>query len=95
VLAARAAFGRYAVIAAGDPVQPPLRVLVEAPGASPADRAEAEQDLRRRLGAAVELTAVPHGTLPVAEHKTRLVYRLVSGDELPPALAEALEPKMS
>jgi len=93
VLAARAAFGRYAVIAAGDPVQPPLRVLVEAPGASDPDRAEAEQDLRRRLGAAVELTAVPRGTLPVAEHKTRLVYRLVSGDELPPALAEALKPK--
>jgi phenylacetate-CoA ligase len=93
VLAARAAFGRYAVIAAGDPVEPPLRVLVEAPAASVADRAEAEEELRRRLGAAIALTAVPRGTLPVAKHKTRLVYRLAGGDELPPALAEALEPK--
>ena len=93
VLAARPAFGRYAVVAAGDPVRPPLQVVVEAPDASASDRAEAEEALRRRLGATVVLTTVPRGTLPVAEHKTRLVYRLMRGDELPPALAQALEAK--
>jgi phenylacetate-CoA ligase len=93
VLGARPAFGRYAVVAAGDPVEPPLRVLVEAPSAGAAERAEAEQELRRRLGAEIRLTIVAAGTLPVAEHKTRLVYRLALGDELPPALAAVLDRK--
>ncbi|HEX3316702.1 MAG TPA: AMP-binding protein [Solirubrobacteraceae bacterium] len=93
VLGARTVFGRYAVVADGDPVTPPLRVVVEAPTAAPADRKGAEQELRRRLGAAVALTTVPDGTLPVAEHKTRLVYRPAHGDDLPPALAAALGPK--
>jgi phenylacetate-CoA ligase len=93
VLAGRPAFGRYAVVAVGDPVEPPLRVLVEAPEASVADRTDAEQELRRRLGAAVTVTALPRGTLPVAEHKTRLVYRVGRSDALPRALAAALERK--
>ena len=93
VLAGRPAFGRYAVVAVGDPVEPPLRVLVEAPEASVADRADAEQELRRRLGAAVTVTALPRGTLPVAEHKTRVVYRVGRNDALPRALAAALERK--
>ena len=57
VLATRPAFGRYAVVAEGDPVQPPLRVLVEAPDATRRQQAEAEDELRRRLGATVALTA--------------------------------------
>jgi phenylacetate-CoA ligase len=93
VLGARPAFGRYAVVADGDPVAPPLRVVVEAPDAAREERAAAEHELRRRLGASVALIAVPDGTLPVAEHKTRLVYRLAHGDVLPPALAAALDPK--
>jgi len=93
VLATRPTFGRYAVVAEGDPIQPPLRVLVEAPDATAAQRAEAEDELRRRLGATIALTTVATGTLPVAEHKTRLVYRLLPGDELPLALAQALERK--
>jgi phenylacetate-CoA ligase len=93
VLATRPAFGRYAVVAAGDPVEPPLRVLVEAADAGRAELAAAEDDLRRALGAAVELTALAPGSLPVAEHKTRLVYRLAHGDELPPGLVAALDRK--
>ena len=31
------------------------------------------------------------GTLPVAEHKTRIVYRTARGDELPPAIAHEEE----
>ena len=93
VLATRPAFGRYAVVATGDPVQPPLRVLVEAAEADRADLHAAEDDLRRTLGASVELTALAPGSLPVAEHKTRLVYRLMPGVELPPALAAALDRK--
>jgi phenylacetate-CoA ligase len=93
VLGARPAFGRYAVVADGDPVEPPLRVVVEAPRASAADRAAAEDELRRRLGAAITLTTVPHGTLPVDEHKTQLVYRRAHREALPPALAAALDPK--
>jgi phenylacetate-CoA ligase len=93
VLATRPAFGRYAVIATGDPVQPPLRVLVEAAEADHTDLHAAEGDLRRTLGASVELTAIAPDSLPVAEHKTRLVYRLMPGVELPSELAAALDPK--
>jgi phenylacetate-CoA ligase len=90
--AAGSAFGRYAIVARGDPVEPPLRVVVEVPAEHDARRTltETEDELRRKLGAAIELTAVVPGTLPVAEHKTRLVYGLASGGELPPALAAAL-----
>lgn len=93
MLATRPAFGRYAVIATGDPVQPPLRVVVEAAEADRTDLHAAEDDLRRTLGASVELTAIAPGSLPVAEHKTRLVYRLMPGVELPPELAAALDRK--
>jgi phenylacetate-CoA ligase len=93
MLATRPAFGRYAVIATGDPVQPPLRVVVEAAEADRTDLHAAENDLRRTLGASVELTAIAPGSLPVAEHKTRLVYRLMPGVELPPELAAALDRK--
>jgi phenylacetate-CoA ligase len=93
VLATRPAFGRYAIVAVGDPVEPPLRVLVETDGASDADLRAAEDDLRRTLGAAVALTALAPGSLPVAEHKTRLLYRVTQGAELPPALAVVLDRK--
>jgi phenylacetate-CoA ligase len=93
VLAERPELGRYAILAEGDPIEPPLRVLVETAGGTPSDLQQAERALRRGLGAAMELLPVPPGTLPVSEHKTRLVYRLTEGDELPSALATALERK--
>ena len=39
----------------------------------------------RRLRARFEVRRVAPGTLPVAEQKTRVVYRTARGDELPPA----------
>ena len=93
VLEERPPLGRYLIVVEGDPVEPPLRVLVEAAGGSPGDVEQAEQELRRKLGAAMELRPVPLGTLPVSEQKTQLVYRLAAGDELPRALATALERK--
>jgi phenylacetate-CoA ligase len=65
--------GRWLVVALGDPIEPPLRVYVEAD--EPGDRPELAAELRRRLRAAFTVTAVPRGSLPVAEQKTRTVYR--------------------
>ena len=93
LLGERPRLGRYAIVAEGDPIEPPLRVLVEASGVARAELEDLEEELRRKLGAAVTLQALPRGTLPVAEHKTRLVYRPARGDELPPALASALPGK--
>jgi phenylacetate-CoA ligase len=89
--------GRHAVVADGDPIAPPLRVYVETDGAAgrgdaalgapmppPPDAVAAE--LHRRLRAPFRVVAVPPGALPVAEHKTRTVYRTARGDVLPPAL---------
>jgi phenylacetate-CoA ligase len=73
VLARHRVLGRWAVVATGDPVIPPLRVYAEADetGELPALAAE----LRQTLRSAFTATAVPRGTLPVAEHKTQIVYR--------------------
>jgi phenylacetate-CoA ligase len=90
VLGGRPGLGRYAIVAEGDPVEPPLHVLVEAADVPPADLDGLERELRRKLGAAVTLRPLPPGTLPVAEHKTRLVYRPTLGDELPAGLASAI-----
>jgi phenylacetate-CoA ligase len=90
VLGERPGLGRYAIVAEGDPVEPPLRVLVEAAGVPRNELDGLERELRRRLGAAVTLQPLSPGALPVAEHKTRLVYRPALGDELPPALASAI-----
>src|SRR3954462_15327680 len=70
--------GRYAVVADGDPIVPPLRVFVEtANGIEGVDAA-----LRTELGARFEVHAVAPGTLPVGEQKTRVVYRTARGEEL-------------
>jgi phenylacetate-CoA ligase len=65
--------GRWAVVALGDPIEPPLRVYVEAPDGTPTHRAE--DDLRETLRAQFAVRRVAPGTLPVDEHKTRTVHR--------------------
>ena len=65
---------RWAVVALGDPITPPLRVYVEADG-DPGDRPALAAELRHRLRAAFTVTAVPRGTIPVSELKTQTVYR--------------------
>jgi phenylacetate-CoA ligase len=78
VLGRFAGLGRYAVVADGDPIVPPLRVIVEAP-----DGAEGVAEaLRAELGARFEVQAVAPGALPVGEQKTRVVYRTARGEEL-------------
>ena len=64
---------RWAVVALGDPIAPPLRVYVE--DDEPGDRPELAAELRHRLRAAFRVTAVPRGTIPVSELKTQTVYR--------------------
>ena len=89
VLAAEYGLGRHCVVADGDPVVPPLRVYVEAP---------AERDLtgvRERLHAALrarfEVMRLEPGSLPVTEHKTRIVHRTARGDALPDAVETLLK----
>jgi phenylacetate-CoA ligase len=87
VLAGFEGIGRRAVVAEGDPIVPPLRVYVET-SEDDAARADAlAAELHRRLRAPFAVTALTPGALPVAEHKTRTVYRTARGDELPPAIA--------
>ena len=75
--------GRHAVVADGDPIVPPLRVYVEASNGAPEPETIAA-GLHARLRARFAVVALSPGTLPVAEHKTRIVYRTARGDELPP-----------
>jgi phenylacetate-CoA ligase len=89
VLERFAGLGRHAVVAHGDPVSPPLHVFVEAAGDRPPPLDELAEELHRRLGARFEVTALAPGALPVAEHKTRTVYRTARGDALPPAIDQA------
>jgi phenylacetate-CoA ligase len=78
VLGRFAGLGRYAVVADGDPIAPPLRVVVEAP-----DGVEGVAEaLRDELGARFEVEAVAPGALPVGEQKTRVVYRTARGEVL-------------
>jgi phenylacetate-CoA ligase len=86
VLEGLAGVGRHAVVADGDPIAPPLRVYVETTDGAPAPAAIAAE-LHARLRARFEVTALAPGTLPVAEHKTRTVYRTARGDELPRSIA--------
>ena len=74
--------GRHAVVADGDPIVPPLRVYVEASNGAPEPETIAA-GLHARLRARFAVVALSPGTLPVAEHKTRIVYRTARGDELP------------
>jgi hypothetical protein len=70
-------------------------VFVEARDSAPAPDAIAAA-LHARLRARFVVTPLDPGALPVAEHKTRTVYRTARGDELPaaiePAYQEAIRP---
>ena len=79
----RHGYGRWLVIADGDPIEPPLRVFAE--GGFGSDVDEVEAALRATLRTRVELTRLAGGCLPVAEQKTRIVYRPALGDD-PPAI---------
>jgi phenylacetate-CoA ligase len=78
VLGRFAGLGRYAVVAEGDPIVPPLRVVVEAPNGVEG----VAEALRDELGARFDVQAVAPGALPVGELKTRVVYRTARGEEL-------------
>jgi len=84
VLGGDVRLGRYCVVAEGDPIVPPLRLYVEAAEELELDAltAELEDTLRARFA----VTRLEPGSLPVAEHKTRIVYRTARGDELPDAV---------
>ena len=87
ILSGHPGLGRHCVVAEGDPVVPPLRVYVEAP--PEVDLAPVAGELHETLRARFEVTRLEPGSLPRAEHKTRIVHRTARGDELPPAV-EAL-----
>jgi phenylacetate-CoA ligase len=87
ILSGHMGLGRHCVVAEGDPVVPPLRVYVEAP--PEVDLAPVAGELHETLRARFEVTRLEPGSLPRAEHKTRIVHRTARGDELPPAV-EAL-----
>jgi phenylacetate-CoA ligase len=76
--------GRHCVVAEGDPIVPPLDVYVEAP--PEADLAATSQRLHDALRVRFAVTRLEPGSLPVAEHKTRIVHRTARGDALPPAV---------
>jgi phenylacetate-CoA ligase len=76
--------GRHCVVAEGDPVAPPLHLYVEA--AREVDLARLSEELRAALRARFEVTRLEPGSLPRAEHKTRIVHRTARGDELPPVV---------
>ena len=85
LLAEDARLGRYCVVAEGDPIAPPLSVYVEAP--SQVDLGTLERRLHAGLRARFVVTRLEPGSLPVAEHKTRIVHRTARGDPLPDAVA--------
>ncbi len=84
VLATESRLGRHCVVAEGDPVVPPLRLYVEAP--ADLDLADITERLHAALRARFALTRLEPGSLPVAEHKTRIVHRTARGDPLPEAV---------
>jgi hypothetical protein len=81
--------GRHCIVAEGDPIVPPLRVYVEAPPDMELD--EVTSELEDSLRARFVLTRLEPGSLPVAEHKTRIVHRTARGDELPEAVDALLK----
>jgi phenylacetate-CoA ligase len=87
ILASEPGIGRHCVVADGDPVVPPLRLYVEAP--ADVDLDGLGERLHAALRARFALTRLEPGSLPVAEHKTRIVHRTARGDPLPDAV-EAL-----
>jgi phenylacetate-CoA ligase len=76
--------GRHCIVAEGDPIVPPLRVYVEAPVDVELDGVAGE--LQDKLRAPFEITRLDPGSLPVAEHKTRIIHRTARGDTLPDAV---------
>jgi len=89
ILAADSRLGRHCVVAEGDPIDPPLRVYVEAPPELDLDAVR--ERLHAALRARFAVVRLEPGSLPVAEHKTRTVHRTARGDELPEAVpADAL-----
>jgi phenylacetate-CoA ligase len=76
--------GRHLVVAEGDPVVPPLEVYIEAP--ADVELAGVTDRLHDALRTRFAVTRLEPGSLPVAEHKTRIVHRTARGDVLPPAV---------
>jgi phenylacetate-CoA ligase len=81
ILAREPRLGRYCIVAEGDPIVPPLQVYVEAPPDVEVEGVTGE--LEAALRARFAVTRLEPGSLPVAEHKTRIVHRTARGDELP------------
>jgi phenylacetate-CoA ligase len=84
ILARDARLGRHCIVAEGDPIVPPLHVYVEAPAGVELD--EVTRELEDALHARFEVIRLDPGSLPVAEHKTRIVHRTARGDALPDAV---------
>jgi phenylacetate-CoA ligase len=70
--------GRHAIVADGDPIVPPVRVLVETRAGVDGVADALHSELRARF----DVRAVAPGSLPVGEQKTRVVYRTARGEEL-------------
>jgi phenylacetate-CoA ligase len=85
ILDAEPLLGRHCVVAEGDPIVPPLDVYVEAP--PDADLDAVAQRLHDALRTRFTVTRLDPGSLPAAEHKTRIVHRTARGDALPEAVA--------
>ena len=86
VLSGHPQLGRHCVVAEGDPVLPPLEVYVEAP--PNVDLAPVTGELHETLRTRFALTRLEPGSLPAAEHKTRIVHRTARGDPLPAAVQD-------
>ena len=86
ILAREPRLGRHCVVAEGDPIVPPLEVYVEAP--PDVELAMVTDELQDSLRARFVVTRLDPGSLPVAEHKTRIVHRTARGDELPQVVEE-------
>ena len=81
--------GRHCIVADGDPIVPPVKVYVEA--APDVDLDGLPGRLYEALHARFAVTRLDPGSLPVAEHKTRIVHRTARGDALPPAVESLRE----
>jgi hypothetical protein len=68
---------------------PPLEVYVEA--AADVELDGLAERLHDALQARFTVTRLDPGSLPVAEHKTRIVHRTARGDPLPPAVESQRE----
>jgi phenylacetate-CoA ligase len=87
ILGADPRLGRHCIVAEGDPVVPPLEVFVEA--ADGVDLGPVTDELEASLRSRFVLVRLERGSLPAAEHKTRIVHRTARGDELPAAVERA------